>query len=125
MRTVLSVLLCLPLLVPPGVCACGARPMTQSAPKCGCCHKPARTKAPTATVGQPRPDRDHALACPAHPTADVRLAKHQVAAVTFDLPGSSLYAVLPKSNEASPAPAAVSDSHADPPLYLLVCAIRC
>jgi len=71
------------------------------------------------------PDRDHALACPAHPAADVRLAKHQVAAVTFELPASSPYAVLPKSKDTSRPPAAVSDSHADPPLYLLVCAMRC
>src|SRR4051794_28424119 len=110
MRTVLSVLLCMPLLVPPGVCACGARSMTQSAPKCGCCHKALvagtlRVPKPSAhgvcrlqTVGHPRPDRDHPRACPAPPPADVRLAKPQMAAVTFDPPASSLYAVLPNSN---------------------------
>src|SRR5205085_2721015 len=54
MRTVLALLLCLPLLAPPGLCACGAQAPTRSAPKCGCCHTAARKECPAKADRLPR-----------------------------------------------------------------------
>ena|SRR5215207_10848957 len=127
MRIVVTLFLCLPLLVPPGVCACGARPASRTAPKCECC-KAARKACPAKPAriaDEPRSTDDHAPSCPAHPTAGMRLVKH----VTPVQPVDTLAPVCPvASTTPSPAyisrlPTPVGDSHSDPPIYLH--ALRC
>lgn len=74
---------CVPLLLPPGVCACGAdgaapAPRATAEPDppapaptkcCGCSHGPKVVTPPAESVSQPAPERDrnvpHAPRCPA------------------------------------------------------------
>src|SRR5690348_5972461 len=120
MRSVLVLFLCLPLLVPPGVCACGAGSTVRSKAECGCCHKHARAKCPAkpAVAGEPRPHDDHAPSCPAHPAAGVSLAKVVTSVLTVESPAAGRFTISALAVHVSHPPAPVSDSHSDPPLYL-------
>jgi hypothetical protein len=122
--------LCLPMLLPPGLCACGAEPQKQSAPKCGCCHKAARKSCPAKShrvASQPRSADRHALSCPAHQSAGVRLVKQSppVTSVDLDISSPADLTAVSVAVHVSRPPLPRSDAHSDPPIYLLACAFRC
>jgi hypothetical protein len=120
MRTVLTLLLCLPLLAPPGVCACGAASPVRSKAQCGCCHSHTRKKCPAkpAAGGQPRSHDDHAPTCPAHPAASVSLAKALTPVLTIEASAGVSPTIPAPTVDDSRPPLPDSDSSSDPPLYL-------
>jgi hypothetical protein len=125
MRTALALFLCLPLLAPPGLCACGAGTASPAASKCGCC-KVSRKKCPAKSdrvAGQPQPHGNHAPACPAHPTANVRLVKAGTPGFTVAAPAVAPLTIAVPPVYVSRPPDPADDSQSDPPLYLN--ALRC
>jgi hypothetical protein len=135
MRTALAVLLCLPLLLPPGVCICqgqervGARAQAQPtlpADDCCDCCKPSGQAA--AQTRPDHPDVPHPLGCPAHPATPLRLVKF-AAPVTVLVLACPLASDWPGCIQTLPAVSqfnlAADLADDGPPIYLLTCDLRC
>jgi len=138
----LMLLACVPLLAPPGLCACraGERDHTQShqeaapAPERACCahrHGPhdreasARPCEPTPRPAPAPHDNDHCPGCPAVTAGVERLPWSEPTAGAIGVPAPAALAGVPFV----PAPPArhvlrpIAPDPSDPPLYLSHCSL--